>query len=250
MDLAGSLENALASTSPPPVVLIDSLDSWVGNLLQEHEDGPGDVVDSLVEDALEKMLKVFDRSPASVILVSSEVGLTLVPPFPLGRRFQDLLGLVNQKVAAAAHLANPSASPESEKEWMTLVATWPLSFWRLLADCAPDGSFSKTYRDCSQAVRGETSPESCEPFLNTGILHAGESSMLNTLASRSDAVESSLSAILETGDLPQRFFLSAKACAGILRRAKKRGRKLPEPLRLALERVARTLPPTEPQAGT
>ncbi len=102
IDLGSSLENALAGTTPPPVVLIDSLDSWVGNLLQEHEDGPGDVVDSLVEDALGKMLKVFDRSPASVILVSSEVGLTLVPPFPLGRRFQDLLGLVNQNVAAAA----------------------------------------------------------------------------------------------------------------------------------------------------
>ncbi len=83
-------------------MLIDSLDSWVGNLLQQHEDEPGDVLDSLVEDALGKMLKIFDRSPASVILVSSEVGLTLVPPFPLGRRFQDLLGLVNQNVAAAA----------------------------------------------------------------------------------------------------------------------------------------------------
>ncbi len=42
------------------------------------------------------------RAPASIIVVSSEVGLTLVPPFPLGRRFQDLLGLVNQRVAAAA----------------------------------------------------------------------------------------------------------------------------------------------------
>ena len=106
-DLAGCLKNALAGTkspdvAPPGVVLIDSLDSWVGNLLQKHEDEPPGVLDSLVEDSLGKMLKVCSQSPASVILVSSEVGLTLVPPFPLGRRFQDLLGLVNQKVAAAA----------------------------------------------------------------------------------------------------------------------------------------------------
>jgi len=106
-DLAGCLKNALAGkkspdVAPPGVVLIDSLDSWVGNLLQKHEDEPLDVLDSLVEDSLGKMLKVCSQSPASVILVSSEVGLTLVPPFPLGRRFQDLLGLVNQKVAAAA----------------------------------------------------------------------------------------------------------------------------------------------------
>ena len=148
------------------------------------------------------------------------------------------------------HLVNPSASPESEKEWMTRVVAWPLSFWRLLADCAPDGSFSRTYQDCSQAMAAETSRDSCEPFLNTGIVVAGESSMLNTLASRSDVVESFLLDILETGDHLLRYCLSAKACAGILRRAKKRGRKLPEPLRLALERVAMTLERTEPQVDT
>ena len=101
-DLAGCLQNALEETTPPAVMLIDSLDSWVGNLLQQHEDEPGDVLDSLVEESLGKILNACDRSRASVILVSSEVGLTLVPPFPLGRRFQDLLGLVNQKVATAA----------------------------------------------------------------------------------------------------------------------------------------------------
>ncbi len=101
-DLAGCLENALAGTNIPEVVLIDSLDSWVGNLLQKHEDEPGELLDSLVEDSLRKMIKVCSQSPASIIVVSSEVGLTLVPPFPLGRRFQDLMGLVNQKVAAAA----------------------------------------------------------------------------------------------------------------------------------------------------
>ena len=102
MELADSLEIALAGPNSPDVVLVDSLDSWIGNLLQEHEHEPGDVVESMAEDSLGKMLKICDRSPASVILVSSEVGLTLVPPFPLGRRFQDLLGLVNQRVAAAA----------------------------------------------------------------------------------------------------------------------------------------------------
>jgi hypothetical protein len=54
----------------------------------------------------------------------------------------------------------------------------------------------------------------------------------------SDAAVCSLSDTLETGDVPQRFFLSAKACAGILRRAEKRGKELPAALREALERVA------------
>jgi hypothetical protein len=50
----------------------------------------------------------------------------------------------------------------------------------------------------------------------------------------SAAVASSLSDILETGDLPQRYFLSPKACAGILRRAEKRGKELPQQLKRAL----------------
>jgi hypothetical protein len=43
---------------------------------------------------------------------------------------------------------------------------------------------------------------------------------------------------LETGELPPRFSLSAKACAGILRRAQRRGKELPTMLRQALEQVA------------
>jgi hypothetical protein len=52
-----------------------------------------------------------------------------------------------------------------------------------------------------------------------------------------DAAVCSLSDTLETGDVPQRYFLSATACSGILRRAEKRGKKLPVMLQSALQRV-------------
>jgi hypothetical protein len=64
-----------------------------------------------------------------------------------------------------------------------------------------------------------------------------ESWTLNTLEFPNVVVESSLLDILETGDVPQKFFLSPVACAGILRRAAKRGKTLPEALRLALQQV-------------
>ena len=51
------------------------------------------------------------------------------------------------------------------------------------------------------------------------------------------AVESTLSQILEA-NVHGKYYLSAKACAGILRRAERRGKDLPEVLRLALERQA------------
>lgn len=63
-----------------------------------------------------------------------------------------------------------------------------------------------------------------------------------------DAAVSLLSDILEVGSVPQRYFLSPKACAGILRRAELRGKRLPEQLRAALEAAIEgtgetTLPP-------
>ena len=65
---------------------------------------------------------------------------------------------------------------------------------------------------------------------------AGELSMLNTGEFPSDAVECTLSSILEDS-VPEKYFLSARACEGILRRAERRGKELPPMLREALEFV-------------
>jgi hypothetical protein len=61
---------------------------------------------------------------------------------------------------------------------------------------------------------------------------------LSTSEWHSAAAVCSLSDTLETGDLPQRFFLSATACQGILRRAEKRGKVLPPMLEKALQAVS------------
>lgn len=61
----------------------------------------------------------------------------------------------------------------------------------------------------------------------------GECMMRNTGESTNAAVESRLSQILE--ETPQeKYSLSAKACQGILRRAERRGKDLPEPLKTVL----------------
>jgi hypothetical protein len=68
-------------------------------------------------------------------------------------------------------------------------------------------------------------------------LNTSEHAASHGLSHNGDAV-CSLSDILETGDVPRRFFLTAKACQGILRRAEKRGKELPEALSAALKAVA------------
>jgi hypothetical protein len=71
-----------------------------------------------------------------------------------------------------------------------------------------------------------------------------ESSMPNTSVSLRGVGESfslpclvNLSNVLESGSVHQRYFLSEKACSGILRRAASRGKELPQALKQALEAV-------------
>ena len=63
---------------------------------------------------------------------------------------------------------------------------------------------------------------------------------LNGSDSPKDASVCLLSDVLETQQVLPRYYLSAKACAGILRRAEKRGKKLPELLHEALATVVLT----------
>ena len=67
----------------------------------------------------------------------------------------------------------------------------------------------------------------------------GECLTLNTGEFPNEENASSLSQILQAG-VQAKYYLSQKACLGILRRAAARGKKLPEVLRLALEKQAQS----------
>lgn len=99
-------------------------------------------------------------------------------------------------------------------------------------------SSSKMSLDYYQVMAGQTWRSSSKRWSNSGIVCRGELLTLNTLESPKDVRESSLSEVLEmTGEHLRKYFLSAKAAEGILRRASKRGKQLPEKLQKALEMV-------------
>jgi hypothetical protein len=131
-----------------------------------------------------------------------------------------------------------SRSPENELDWMTLVATSPLSSFDLLHTYGPDGWSGKTSPVSCQLTEDKRLEPSSKRWGKSGMGSLTEFLTLNTSEFPNGAVVSSLSDILETGAVPQRYFLSRKACAGILRRAEKRGKALPPSLRAALEAVA------------
>ncbi len=104
--------------------------------------------------------------------------------------------------------------------------------------------FGKMCPDCSLPTTGELSPTSSWDWPTSGLMAAGELLMLSSSESPNSAdgfSDVSLAAILEPNVAPK-YSLSPKACAGVLRRAAKRGRELPPLLLAALQTVASTLP--------
>lgn len=73
------------------VILVDCLTMWLSNLML------GDY-DLSVET--EQLLSALKACTCPVVMVSNEVGFSLVPETPLGRKFRDAQGLLNQKIAA------------------------------------------------------------------------------------------------------------------------------------------------------
>ena len=136
------------------------------------------------------------------------------------------------------HPASHSASPDSERDWLIRVATSCLPILRLLTDIGPSGWFGRTSPASCHLTEGGILEPCSEGWQNSGMGSPTEFLTLSTSEWPSDAAVCSLSQILETGDVPQRFYLSPRACAGILRRAAKRGKELPPALRAALTQVA------------
>ena len=88
------LTGGLAARGHAPA-LVDCLTLWLSNRLL---DGAGD--DQILTET--DRLVTAARAVPAVVMVTNEVGAGVVPEHELGRRFRDLAGWVNQRVAAAA----------------------------------------------------------------------------------------------------------------------------------------------------
>ena len=141
--------------------------------------------------------------------------------------------------------ANRSASQDCGAAWETTVATWPSNILGWLTVSGPAGWFGRMSPvSCHRTEEGILVPSS-GAWSNSGMASPIECLTLNTSEhchslgpSRNGGDVCSLSDVLETGDVPQRYFLTEKACRGILRRAGNRGKSLPPQLARALQAVA------------
>ncbi len=97
------------------VILIDCLTLLVSNLMQDYQEGVSNksLADNIIGE-IGEIVRESLKCSATVIIVSNEVGLGLVPANPMGRFYRDILGKANQMIA-------------SQSDWVyLLVASIPM----------------------------------------------------------------------------------------------------------------------------
>lgn len=137
-------------------------------------------------------------------------------------------------------------SQDYARDFLTSEGTSHSNFCGWLNERSRGGWFGRTSPAFCQSTEAGLLQPSSGGWRNSGMGSPTGFLTLNSSEFHSAAVACSLSDILETGDVPQRYYLSAKACRGILRRAEKRGKELPAQLHTALASVAQTIPSAEP----
>ncbi|MBU6230231.1 MAG: bifunctional adenosylcobinamide kinase/adenosylcobinamide-phosphate guanylyltransferase [Cyanobacteria bacterium REEB459] len=88
------LPGAIAAAPADHCLLVDSLGTWLANLLDQEE--------PLWQLTLDRLGESLDQCPSQVILVAEETGWGVVPAYPMGRLFRDRLGQTSRRVGAMA----------------------------------------------------------------------------------------------------------------------------------------------------
>ena len=94
------IDEALRQASEARIVIVDCLTLFVSNWLMRHEDEQE--CEQFVRRITRNFLAIARTRQQTIICVSNEVGLGVIPDTNLGRVFRDLLGRVNQEFAVAA----------------------------------------------------------------------------------------------------------------------------------------------------
>jgi adenosylcobinamide kinase/adenosylcobinamide-phosphate guanylyltransferase len=93
IEVPRDLADALRATPAGAAVLVDCLTLWLSNLMESGFD---------IEAQMAELQEALAERNGPTVIVANEVGLGIVPDNALARRFRDLQGMLNQRLAAQA----------------------------------------------------------------------------------------------------------------------------------------------------
>ena len=96
------LATALSTTQGSGVVLVDCITLWINNLLYQADTKSKPLSEDWMQTTTENVIDAARRGKRTVIFVSNELGMGIVPADGLSRNYRDLVGRCNQVLAAHA----------------------------------------------------------------------------------------------------------------------------------------------------
>ena len=107
MPQSTDLLTALGNATSSEIVIIDSIGTWLADVMGRHPVGTSTVEwhDQIEGHAL-RLADVIASCAADVIAISEEVGWGVVPAHVSGRVFRDVMGRTNQRLCATAKEAH------------------------------------------------------------------------------------------------------------------------------------------------
>ncbi|GAP99052.1 bifunctional adenosylcobinamide kinase/adenosylcobinamide-phosphate guanylyltransferase [Leptolyngbya sp. NIES-2104] len=89
------LKETILDSTDLDCLLVDSLGTWLANLLEQS--------DTEWQKTLEELLESFDQTESLIVFVAEETGWGVVPAYPIGRLFRDRLGNLTRRIGAIAN---------------------------------------------------------------------------------------------------------------------------------------------------
>jgi adenosylcobinamide kinase / adenosylcobinamide-phosphate guanylyltransferase len=97
-DIQGAIDKAHRYST----LVVDCLTLWINNLLFEAEKDGRNISEAEIALACKSLISACEKHPGTIIFVTNEIGMGIIPENPLSRRYRDLVGKCNQIIAEAS----------------------------------------------------------------------------------------------------------------------------------------------------